>query len=390
MIFSTSNSFDTPIPPIKQSWFERFSDQPHQLFFTSSIFFALYSMICTFLALLGKDLDFILIHSFLLTFGVFTNAFMGFLLTVIPKFSGAKKIEKKEYLSLWIGYEIGILTTLFFDINIGKVIVVLALFYLANIFYSNIKSGFASDKNDSFFLTFLVFLGAFLLLCEVIFQTNLSMLIFYGYLLNMVFIVALKMIPNFYSMFTLKPKWQKPKYINFIAVLILFFMGISTQFESVLLGKIISFLSLCFFGFIIYKLNIFKKTVAILDILVLGMICFYVGIIGFFVENILELYTLKLSLHIFSLGFVLTLLIGFGSRVVLGHAIPSQKIEADKITIFLFVLTQIILICRVFGSIFYLGNFEFFMGFFHLSSVIWIVLFVLWSFRYGKILLRFK
>lgn len=388
MVFSTTQQQNIKDISPKLSWFERFSDQPHQLFFASSIIFALYSMICTFLSLLGKNLDFVLIHGFALNFGVFTNAFMGFLLTVIPKFSGAKKIEKRSYLSLWIIYEMAIFITLFLDINIGKVIVVLALFYLVQIFYSNIKSGFASDKSESFLLTFLLFLGAFLLLLELIFQGNFSLLIFYGYLLNMVFIVALKMIPNFYSMFTLKPKWQKPKYINFMAIFIFLLMGIFTQFEMIVWQKIISFVALIFFGFIIFKLNIFKKTVAILDILVLSFVWFYLGIIGFFIENVFEIYTLKLSLHIFTLGFVLNLLIGFGSRVIMGHAVPAQKIEADKITIFLFVLTQFIVIFRLFGSLFYLGNFEFFIGFFHLATTLWIVLFVLWLFRYGKILLR--
>ena len=383
MVFS-ANKFE----PIKTTWFQRFSDQPHQLFFASSIFFAWYCMIASLLSFFAFEVDFSLFHGFGLNFAVFSNAFIGFLLTVIPKYSGAKKIEKKSYLSIWIFYEIGIFITLILNITVGKIVVALTLLYLVIVFYKNIKSGFAREKNDSYLLNFLMFVGSFLLFLELILQKNLSILIFYGYLLNIVFIVALKMIPNFYSMFTLKAKWQKNRYINELAVFLIFMMGLSSQFEFLLLSKIIGIFSLIFFAYVILKLDIYTKTPAILSILIFSMIMFFVGIVGYFLETIFEIYTLKLSFHIFALAFVLNLLIGFGSRVVLGHAVPAQKIDADKITIFLFIFTQFIWIFRVLGSAFYLNNMEIFMKMFYISSILWIILFFIWSFRYGKTLLR--
>lgn len=383
MVFST-NKFE----PIKTTWFQRFCEQPHQLFFSSTIFFAWYCMIASILSFSAFEVDFSLYHGFGLNFAVFSNAFMGFLLTVIPKYSGAKKIEKRSYLSIWTFYQIGIFITLILNITVGKIIVVLTLLYLVFVLYKNIRSGFAKEKNDSYLLTFLMFFGSFLLFLELIFENNLSILIFYGYLLNVVFVVALKMIPNFYSMFTLKAKWQKKRYINEIAVFLIFMMGYCSQFEFVVLSKLTAIFSLIFFAYIMLKLDIYTKTPAILSILIFSMIMFFVGVLGYFFESIFEVYTLKLSFHIFALAFILNLLIGFGSRVVMGHAIPAQKIDADKITIFLFIFTQFIWIFRVLGSIFYLNNMEIFMKMFYISSFLWIFLFFIWSFRYGKTLLR--
>lgn len=385
MVFS-ANKFE----PIKTTWFQRFSDQPHQLFFTSSIFFAWYCMLASLLSFFAFEVDFSLFHGFGLNFAVFSNAFMGFLLTVIPKYSGAKKIEKRSYLTIWIFYEIGVFITLCLNETLGKIVVILTLLYLVFVFYKNIKSGFSREKNDSYLLSFLMLFGSFLLFLEVVLQKNLSILIFYGYLLNVVFIVALKMIPNFYSMFTLKAKWQKSRYINEIAVFLIFMMGLCSQFQFVLLSKIIAIFSLIFFAYIIFKLDIYTKTPPILAILVFSMIMFFVGIIGYFLESIFEIYTLKLSFHIFALAFVLNLFIGFGSRVVMGHAVPAQKIDADRITIFLFIFSQFIWIFRVLGSAFYLNNMEIFMKMFYISSILWIILFFIWSFRYGKTLLRIK
>ena len=89
-----------------------------------------------------------------------------------------------------------------------------------------------------------------------------------------------------------------------------------------------------------------------------------------------------------ALGFVLNLLIGFGSRVILGHSVPPQKITADKLTIILFGLVQIIVMTRIVSSLLFMGNSPLFNGLLHLSSTLWIALFILWGLRYGKALLR--
>jgi uncharacterized protein involved in response to NO len=380
----------TTTPPTfsKKTWKEKFFDQPHQPFFIAAIFFSFATMIGTLLSLLGKDVNFALFHSYGLLFGVFTNAFLGFLFTVIPRYCASSPIEPKEYTTLWFLYQISIILSLLGLEMVGKIVTSGVILYSVKIFYTNVRQGFNDDKKESYYLILLLFFGASVLLSEVLLQRDLASVLFYGYLLGIVFLVALRMVPNFYSGYTQKPKWDKPKYTLDISLLILLSMGIVGQFELVFLQKIVALGAIGFFGYVIFHLNIYTKTPPILSILVISYYWFYLGIIVYFIESILELYTFHLAFHIFALGFVLNLLIGFGTRVTRGHAIPPQRIETDKFTIGLFVLMQVVIVSRILGSLIYLGEYNFFMGFFHLSVSLWILLFLGWSFRYGKMLLR--
>jgi uncharacterized protein involved in response to NO len=375
--------------PTKQTnWFERFVEQPHQLFFTTAIIFAFYTMFTTLLNFLGYSFEFHVVHSFGLIFALFTNAFLGFLITVIPKYSASVKIEKNTYLIIWVLYQSGILLVFFDFIFLGKMIIASILLYTSIIFYKVINQGYSVERKESYLLTFFLILGALILLLEIIFQEDLSILLFYGYLLNIVFLIALKMVPNFYTMYTQRFKWEKPRYTLELSLLLLFSIGIASQFEFILFSKIVSFIALVFFGYIIFNLDIYTKTPAILTILVISFIWFYIGIVVYFIETILEIYTMKLSLHILALGFVLNLFIGFGSRVTMGHAVPPQQIVADKFTQVLFLLMQVVIISRILGSVFYMAKFNFFIELFYISISLWIILFLGWSIRYGKTILR--
>ena len=389
MQFSTNPNNLTP--KIEEKWWDRFSSQSHQLYFTSAILFAIIVMLLTFVSFLGKlSIDFSLIHGFGLNYAVFTNAFLGFLITVMPKFNGSDAIPKDTYLKPWFVFQIGIVLALVgFDI-IGKLFVALTMFYFVKIFYDTIKDGKASFKKDSIFLNLVFLFGAIFLVLEVIFQTNLSLLIFFGYLVSLVFLVAQRMIPGFYSAYMKIMAWEKPKYIREISIIIFLCLGLAIEFESFLILKFISFIAMIFFGYIIMNLNIYKKTPAIVSILVLALIWLEIGFIALFIESIFEIYSLNLALHIFALGFILTLLIGFGSRVVMGHAVPAQKIVADKITKFVFVLTQVVVVSRILASILFLNDSVVYMGFLHLSSWLWIFMFIIWSLRYAKTLTRIK
>ena len=389
MQFSTNqNGF---VPKIEEKWWDRFTSQSHQLYFTSSIFFAIVVMILTFVSFLGKlHLDFSLIHGFGLNYAVFTNAFLGFLITVMPKFNGSQVISKEKYLKPWFVFQGGVILAFLGVPALGKILISLTMLYFVKVFYETIKEGKASYKKDSIFLNLVFLFGAIFLLMEVLFQTNLSVLIFFGYLISLVFLVAQRMIPAFYSSYMKVMAWGKPKYIREISVMLFLGLGIALEFELLLLLKLISFVAMLFFGYIVMNLNIYKKTPAIISILVISFIWLEVGFIALFLESIYEVYSLKLALHIFALGFVATLLIGFGSRVVMGHAVPAQQIVADKVTKFIFVLTQVLVVSRICASILFLNDSTVYMGILHLSSWLWIVMFIIWTIRYAKTLIRIK
>jgi uncharacterized protein involved in response to NO len=386
MTFHTQKNINTPI---QQTWIEKFISQPHQLFFASTIFFAIVTMSLTILLLSGLfQGNFTTIHSFGLTYGVFTNAFLGFLITVIPKYTNSIIIDKKYYVLPWVILQIGIIATLIDYEMIGKLVVVFTIFYFNYIFYKTIRKGKATAKKETIYLNILLFIGSLLLLSELILDQYLSIIIFFGYLVSLVFIVAQRMVPVFYSNHTQTSPWKKPKYLTEISSILFLLVGMALQFESILFFKMSSFLSMIYFGYIIINLNIYKKTPPILSILVVAFIWLEIGFIALFIESIFEIQSLKLSLHIFALGFVTNLLIGFGSRVIMGHAIPAQKIFADKVTIFLFILTQIIVISRILASVIFIKDINIFMHILYLSSIFWIVLFIIWTLRYGKTILR--
>ncbi len=386
MNFSTSYDF---IPLKPQSWWEKFTSQSHQLFFSSAILFAIGIMLATFISLVKTvSFDFTLIHGFGLIFGVFANAFFGFLITVIPKYTAGIVIDKQKYLIPWMIFQIGLIFTVFGVEDIGKLIVASVVFYFNIIFFITIRKGKAFDKKESIALNLVLFLGGFFLLLEVLSGQNLTLLIFFGYLLSLVFIVAQRMIPAFYSVNLQIIPWERPKFLQEISISLFLILGVMIQFDFVMGFKISSLFAMLFFGYIIFNLNIYRKAPAILSILMIAFIWLEIGFIVLFLEALLEVTTLKLALHIFAIGFVANLLIGFGSRVVMGHAVPAQRIEADMLTKYLFILTQIIVITRVVASVLFLNNSSFFMGFLHISAWLWIVLFMGWIVRYGKTLLR--
>lgn len=373
----------------KDKWWNRFSSQPHQLFFSSAIIFAIISMFLTFLSFLGvNNINFSQIHSFGLNYALFTNAFLGFLITVMPKYNASTEIKKEKYLIPWIIFQGGVILTFFNFTTLGKTIVAFIIFYFVAIFYKTIKEGKAIYKKDSIYLNLVFFIGGVVLLVEGVLEVNLSLFTFFGYLISLVFLVAQRMIPGFYSAYMQEKLWEKPKYIRESSTLILLILGICLNFEYMFLTKLFSFVAVVYFGYIIFNLNIYKKSPSIIFILVLGLIWFEIGFIVLFLESIFEAFTLKLALHIFALGFVTTLLIGFGSRVVMGHAVPAQRIVADKITKFLFILIQVVLLSRVISSTIFVFNYSTFQGFLHLTVWLWILLFLIWSLRYGKTLLR--
>lgn len=125
---------------IEQTWKEKFCSQPHQMFFVSAIFFSIFIMIMTLFSLMGKtSLEFSTIHGFGLNYAVFTNAFLGFLITVIPKYNAAPAIKESLYIKPWIIMQGGFFIGLLINVQVGKLIVALVMFYFAKIFYSNDK-----------------------------------------------------------------------------------------------------------------------------------------------------------------------------------------------------------------------------------------------------------
>jgi len=91
-----------------------------------------------------------------------------------------------------------------------------------------------------------------------------------------------------------------------------------------------------------------------------------------------------MGMHLLVLGFLTTVLIGFGTRVTLGHS--GQPPHADTLAIGLFWWTQVVILSRAALSIdnsFAAAH----PWIFDLTVMAWIILFSAWGWRYGRILI---
>ena len=144
------------------------------------------------------------------------------------------------------------------------------------------------------------------------------------------------------------------------------------------------------FGIITYELLKwrlpFKKSPPILWVLFLSIWWTPIGFGLFVVQDFSSLlghtiYLEKSPLHALALGYFTTVLIGFGTRVILGHSGRTPKADAYAIT--LFGLIQIMALIRIIADIF--SQF----GYLHAVLTVaglWIIIFGLWSKRYIHIL----
>jgi uncharacterized protein involved in response to NO len=90
------------------------------------------------------------------------------------------------------------------------------------------------------------------------------------------------------------------------------------------------------------------------------------------------------NIHLLAIGFLTTVLIGFGTRVTLGHAKQTPNGDATATKIFIFI--QFVVLARALFSI----NVAFGWGLdflFDISFTLWLVLFLWWGGRYAKVLL---
>ncbi len=207
------------------------------------------------------------------------------------------------------------------------------------------------------------------------------------FLVFLTFIAAQRMIPFFsHSMEVRAP---------YFVVIVFGLLVVKTVAAMVQIPLVEALTSTALGGYLLreflrYKLPLFHSS-AILWILYLALFWLPAGLILGALAQIIELYTgtswLFAGVHLLVLGFIITVLIGFGTRVTLGHS--GQTPFADKLTVGLFWWTQVVVLSRFALSVNSgLGGTLHWL--FDAATFVWIVLFVVWTFRYGKTLVMGK
>ncbi len=373
---------------------EYFLSQPHQPFFALGITSAIIMMLIFLLSFKGLftlSLDPLAFHAYSLIFTVFTPFFLGFLLTTFPRFSQRPAIERTLYLTAYTLLFLGILLFVlgaFISImiaTVGGFLIFLAQLYTTHIFYTIYKNSPLTDKHDQFWIMVawlegivanILFIGYFL---EILPRTPLMTgTAIYLYLILLALAVGQRMIP-FFSHVHIQRNNNLLK-----TIFILFHLKIFSDFLDIKIGFIFLLLSgaIMIREILRWKLP-FREADAILWILHLAIFWLPTALlIGGFSELAALLFERSfaaLTIHLLVLGFLTTIMIGFGTRVTLGHS--GNQMLIDNYTKVLFYLTQIIVYFRALYA---------FLGYamlFDMTATLWIVLFVAWAGKYLPVLL---
>ena len=376
-----------------------FLSQPHQPFFVLGIINAVVMMtlfILIYKGVISIAIDMQLFHPYSLIYFVFTNVFIGFLFTTFPRFNQTEVIAKKYYTLLFAN---SLLTTVVFVLSlfISPLIVALSMtFTTINtiLFVAKLQQIYNNaavpDKRDSFWILSGVYFGVFSstlyilsLFYPVVLPSATGISVFL-YILFVAFSVAQRMIPFFSHSFATKDaKFVPVMFVLF--VLYSLFFALSLELAQAVVALIISLYSAK--EMLRWQLHPFESP-AILWVLHLALFWIPAGfflaafshVAGYFLDT--SFYFL--DIHLLALGFLTTVLIGFGTRVTLGHS--GQAPHADRFSTALFYLTQLVVLARALMSIdVAIGWGVVFL--FDITATLWIVLFVLWGAKHLKTLL---
>jgi len=375
-----------------------FLSQPHQPFFLLGIINAIVMMLIFALdykGIFSLHVTALLFHSYSLIFLVFTNFFTGFIFTTFPRFNQTKEIEKKYYTKIF--YANALASLLFIGgafsseyLSLGAMILSLfAQFFIVLKLQKIYKTGVAADKSDSFWIlsaNYFGVLGNFLFILSLFIPEILPIAVnisFYMYLIFLAFSVGQRMIPFFSHSFAVKNE-------NFVKIIFVLFVLKSifaaSDIKSV---QIVVDLLLALYMFVEFKrwdLHPLQSP-PILWVLHLALfwlpLAFFISALSLGAELLLDTSFYFLNIHLLGIGFLTTLLIGFGTRVTLGHS--GQPPQADKLATKIFFSIQIVVLLRALYSI----NIAFGWGLnflFDISFTAWLLLFLVWGGRYFKVL----
>jgi uncharacterized protein involved in response to NO len=375
-----------------------FLSQPHQPFFLLGVVNAIIMMLIfalSYKGILSLAIDIKTFHVYSLTFLLFMNVFTGFLFTTFPRFNQSDVISKKYYVNTFLISSLGsvlFVTGSFISTELtvlGMLVTFVAQLLIVLKLHTIYKSGQAPDKKDSFWILnanyFGLFGNVFFMLSLYVPETlnaaiNIS---FYLYIIFLAFSVGQRMIPFFSHSFAQKNE-------NFVKIIFTLFLAKALLSSlEILYAEILIDLILGVYMLIEFKRWELKpfESPAILWVLHLALFwlptAFLLSAISLIAEIFLDTSFYFLNTHLLAIGFLTTVLIGFGTRVTLGHS--GQPPHGDKLATIIFIFIQVVVIGRALFSL----NVAFGWGLdflFDISFTLWLILFIVWGLRYGKVL----
>jgi len=389
----------TPPEPPKTTALQNLVAQPHRIFFFAGVvngvlFVALLGL--HYAGLLGLHVSVGLYHAYAMTFIVFTQFFAGFLLTTFPRYLSRPSTSQKAYLPIvWLlngGSLLFIALSFVSEMAlVASMLIILAGYVKLCLLLLEFQTqSTVTNKVDTTWILrafALGLVGQILFIADAFAPTYALALgvSFYLYLFFIVLIVSQKMMPFFASNTIIGYTMNKSKYFLLLVFIALI---LKVVLEALSINAFVADSAL--FGIITYELMKwrlpFRKSPAILWVLFLSIWWVPISFGLFVVQDFSALvghsiYLEKSPLHALALGYFTTVLVGFGTRVILGHSGRTPKADAYAVT--LFGLIQVMTLIRILAGIFP----EF--GYLHAVLTVaglWIIIFGLWSKRYIHIL----
>ena len=379
-----------------------FFSQPHQPFFFLAFVNALAIMfifMLSFKGILPMNISAIDYHAYGFIYLLFTPAFFGFLFTTFPRFASTPSIEKKQYMKVFNFYYIGSALVILGSIAtpIFTAFGMLAVFighFKGTLLLKNIYTTTQmQDKHDIFWILLsmsiglgahaLLIIGSLLHIGMTGFATEIAI---YLYLFLVAFSVAQRMVPFFsHCMVEKNPRLLKTLFI---------LLSLHIIIEGFIING--SFLVDVAIGTILlkevkrWKLP-FPNPNPLLWILHIALFwagfSFLLGGITNFISLVSSVSFLALDVHVLVLGFIFTILIGFGTRVTLGHS--GNVMQADRYVTFLFYWTQVVVVARLCTSLTTVFGWDLTI-LFDITATVWIVMFIAWAIRFFEVLIKGK
>ena len=404
------------IPKVEENFFtsfyKKFASQPHQPFFFSGLTFLVLFIFVLFLSysqLVTLQVSLAVFHVYALVFVVFVQFFLGFLFVVFPRFLMQAEITQDVYMKqfkLYFGSTILFFISIFVSQYLAIAAAVLALIAQVlsfKILYAIHNNSLMKEKYDTKWVLIAFFTGliahAFFIISMFdfpmasIIQNSSLYAGFYLFIFALIFTISQRMIPFFTSVKSPGYVINKSKHLMEIIFSLLIFKVALLTLDMPQLNFLAD-LPL----FIIFTKELFRwklpltKVVPIMWVLYVSIYWIPVGFLLSSIESVSYLLGSqvvfeKSVIHVFAVGYFITILLGFGTRVVLGHS--GRTPMADKITTVMFILAQGIVLLRVFAGFSINFNMDY-VFWINASAVALVALLVAWSVKYLPILIGIK
>lgn len=369
----------------------------------------IFALFLNYLNIADLKVSLITFHAYSLIYVVFIQFFLGFLFVVFPRFLMQAEISSSIYMKQFFAYFIG--SVLFFiSIFTSEVLTIFASFLifcaqlvsfktLLDIHKKSVMKvkddtkwvlisfAFGLVSNLLFIISFIDFEYSYLLKQISIYSG------FYLFLFMLIFSIAQRMVPFFTTAKIPNYVINKSKNLLEIVFSLLILKVILLTFGKIELNLLADIPLFILFTKEIIRWKIdYRKVTPIMWILYLSL---YWIPIGFFVSSLESIIYMindnivfeKAVIHIFALGFFSTILLGFGTRVVLGHS--GNTPTANKFTTIIYLVFQFVILFRVFTA--YSINFDLnYQYMIVISAILFLITFILWGVKYLPYLLKGK